>query len=407
MKRVVYYTEAAYFDLGLSFIRAMSRLVELHVLLQVRPRMWPEGQLDLPPVSLPAGIVAAEPVLADLPAGVRSSWQNVASFRLVVHNEAQTLHPANWMVSHKAVQLMNRLRPEVIHLEGLPGRLAWALPELRACPLVLTVHDPEPHSGRSNWKETLARRLALGRSDRFILHNHAQRDLFCSRYRVAPGRVDVLPLGAYYASREWSAGPTGDDGRTILFFGQISPYKGLDTLYQAAPLVAERVPGVRLIVAGKPVPGYQPPAVPALPNGGQVQTIERHIRNAEAARLFQEATVVVCPYNDATQSGVVLTAFAFGKPVVATRVGGLPEYVTDGETGLLVPPRAPELLAAGLADILQTLSAEPERRRFEDAILARCRGDLAWDNIAQQTVAVYERARASRRPIATTEGEER
>ncbi len=407
MMRVVYYTEAAYFDLSLSFMGAMSNLVELHVLLQVRPKLWPEGQVDLPPAQLPSGILPAEPALAAMPAGVRESWRNVASFGLVVHNEAATFHPTNWTVSHKAVQTMNRLKPDVVHLEGLPGRLAWALPELRGSPLVLTIHDPEPHSGRSNWKETLARWLALRRSDRFILHNHTQRDLFCNRYHVAPGKIDVLPLGAYHACREWSAGPAEDDGRTVLFFGQISPYKGLDTLYEAAPLLAERVPGLRLVVAGKPVRGYQKPAVPRLPNGGRVETIERHIRNTELARLFQEATVVVCPYNDATQSGVVLTAYAFGKPVVATRAGGLPEYVRDGETGLLVPPRAPEALAAGLAEVLSAMAAQPSRRQqYERAIRALCEGDLAWDSIARQTVRAYERAHAFRRQLATEGGQE-
>ncbi len=394
--RVVYYTESPFLDLSLSFVREMSRLVELHALLQVRPRAWPEGLLDLPPADLPAGVVPAEPALAGLPAGVCSAWHDAASLHLVVHNHPQVLHPANGWVSHQAVRFMRALAPQVIHLEGLPGRLAWALPELRGAPVVLSVHDPEPHSGHRNWKDSLARRLAFGRAGRFILHNRAQQADFAARNRVPAERIDAIPLGAYDAFRHWATRGVGDDGRTILFFGKISAYKGLETLYEAAPLVAERVPGVRLVVAGRPLAGYALPAPPALANGGRVEVLARSIGNAELARLFQEATIVVCPYTDATQSGVILTAYAFARPVVATRVGGLPEYVWEGETGVLVPPRAPAALADALAGLLVRLAAEPGlRERYARRIRERCAGELSWARIARETLEVYRRAAES------------
>jgi len=391
--RVAYYTEAPFLDLSLSFVREMARRVELHVLLQVRPRAWPEGQLDLPPAALPAGLVPGEPVLAGLPAGVCACWHDAASFHLVVHNQPQALHPANGWVSHQAAQFMRLLRPDVVHLEGLPGRLTWALPDLGGLPLVLTVHDPIPHSGAGGWKDALARRLALARARRIILHNRAQMAEFTARYRVDPARVDVIPLGAYDAFLHWADHPAGDDGRTLLFFGQISAYKGLETLYQAAPQVAERIPGLRVIVAGRPAAGYTMPVPPALARGGRIEVIGRHIGNAELARLFRQATVVVCPYTDATQSGVILTAYAFAKPVVATRVGGLPEYVWEGETGLLVPPRDPAALASALAGLLEGFTAEPGlRQHYAGHIRARCASDLAWEHIASETVRVYEQA---------------
>ncbi len=137
------------------------------------------------------------------------------------------------------------------------------------------------------------------------------------------------------------------EDRTLLFFGRLSAYKGLETLFQAAPLACKRLPGLRIIVAGNPVPGYRLPPAPDLPNGGELQIITGYIPNHTLAQLFQRAAVVVCPYTTATQSAVVLTAYAFGKPVIGTRVGGLPEYITDGETGVLVPPHSPECPRGG------------------------------------------------------------
>ena len=402
MMRVVYYTESPFMDVSLGFMRAMSRLAELHVVLQVRPRRWPEGQLDLPPTSLPAGIMPAQAILERLPPGLRPFWQDVASINLVVHNQPSMLHPVNAWVSHQAARFMRRLAPDVIHLEGMPGRLVWALPELRGWPLVLTFHDPEPHTGYRSRKDTLARWLAVRRADQFILHNRAQKDRFCVRYHVPPERVSCTPLGPYDCFRAWADSPATDDGRTILFFGQIYAYKGLDVLYRAAPMICERVPGAHFVVAGRPAANYAMPVPPALPNGGRIQVISRFIHNAELARLFQEATVVVCPYTDATQSGVVLTAYAFGKPVVATRVGGLPEYIADGQTGVLVPPGSPVALAEALADTLLRLAAQPTlREHFARQIQARRDGDLSWDAIAAETLATYQRATPRQHTLRT------
>ena len=95
--------------------------------------------------------------------------------------------------------------------------------------------------------------------------------------------------------------------------------------------------------------------------------------------------VIVCPYTDASQSGVVLTAYAFGKPVVATRVGGLPEYVEDGVTGLLVPPRNPQALAEALVRLLR----DPDTQRTLSQGI-RHNEALSWESIIKRTISVYE-----------------
>jgi glycosyltransferase involved in cell wall biosynthesis len=113
-----------------------------------------------------------------------------------------------------------------------------------------------------------------------------------------------------------------------------------------------------------------------------------YISNARLVQLLASALVVVCPYVDATQSGVVLTAFAFEKPVVATRVGGLPEYVQDGQTGLLIPPRDPVALAQALIQVLTTPVLENGLRNTI-AQLGRS-GRLDWARTAHDTLAVYK-----------------
>lgn len=387
--RVVYYTRPAYLDATLPFVRAVSHLVELHLVLELSPEAWQSSLFDLTPRELPSGIVPADPILKGcLPAGVRRYWGDAASFNLVVHNCSRSIHPRTWRVSRKAVQFIRGLKPDLLHLDDVSLRLSWALPELGELATVLSVHDPEPHSGEGGWRVGLARWLTFRRARHFILHNGFQRELFCQLYPMASGHVSVIPLGVYDVLREWIDSPVAADERTVLFFGRLSPYKGLEVLYQAAPLVAERVPNVRFVVAGRVIAGYHPPEPPPLQNGGVVDVVDTYISNSDLAQLFQRATVVVCPYTDATQSGVVLTAYTFGKSVVATAVGGIPEYVRHGETGMLVPPRDPERLSAALADML---TDAPFRKRMEHGVRRFAGDHLGWDMIVQQTAELYER----------------
>jgi len=189
----------------------------------------------------------------------------------------------------------------------------------------------------------------------------------------------------------WIDSPIQQEDRTVLFFGRLSRYKGLDVLYRAIPRVAEAIPNVYFIVAGQPSFGYRPPTPPAIPNGGRIEVLADHIGNARLAALFQLATIVVCPYRDATQSGVVLTSYAFGRPVVATRVGGLPEYVNDGETGLLVPPNDSKALAASLVKVLEDPALQTH---LKEGVAAVERSGLNWKRTAADTLRVYSRASA-------------
>jgi glycosyltransferase involved in cell wall biosynthesis len=131
--------------------------------------------------------------------------------------------------------------------------------------------------------------------------------------------------------------------------------------------------------------------VPSLPNGARVEVIPGYVPNRQLAELFQRSTLVACPYVDATQSGVVLTAYAFRKPVVASDTGGLPEYVHHGETGLLVPPGDPGALAGAVVKLLQGV---PSAASLAGRIAAGMRSD--WATAAQQTLEIY--AEGARHP---------
>jgi glycosyltransferase involved in cell wall biosynthesis len=195
-------------------------------------------------------------------------------------------------------------------------------------------------------------------------------------------------LGVYTFLREVSPDTVVDvvERPTVLLFGRITPYKGVEDLFDSAPLVARAVHGVRFIVAGKPVAGYHPPEAPALENGGRIDTLYGYVPGAQTGQLFRGAQVAVCPYTDASQSGVVLTAFAFGCPVVVTDVGGLPEYVQHGVTGLVVQRGNPEVLAEAL---IRCLSDPALRAKLRAGIRNAETSELAWRSTSARLSEIY------------------
>ena len=139
------------------------------------------------------------------------------------------------------------------------------------------------------------------------------------------------------------------DTHILLFFGFVRPYKGLEYLIQALPLIRKQV-NVHLLVVGEfwTVPEFYAHYAVEFGVSDALTIINRYVPNEDLRPYFDAAEVVVLPYVSATQSGVAQLAFGFGKPVITTRVGGLHEVVEDGVNGLVVPPQDEQALAAAV-----------------------------------------------------------
>jgi glycosyltransferase involved in cell wall biosynthesis len=173
----------------------------------------------------------------------------------------------------------------------------------------------------------------------------------------------------------------------FLFFGRIEAYKGLGYALQAAELLALRGLQFRLVVAGTgtELDRYRA-TIGQMP---WVELMDRHFLADEIPQIFRRASAVVLPYTDATQSGVAAMAFGFGRPVIASCVGGLPDVVANEYNGLLVPPKDVGALAEAMARVI--VSEELCNQLRVGAMECAC-SELSWDVIAGETSAVYEDA---------------
>ena len=156
-------------------------------------------------------------------------------------------------------------------------------------------------------------------------------------------------------------------------------------------MISERVPGVRIVIAGsgENISGY----IKMMAHPDRFEVLNEFIPADKTAELFRSATVVALLYVEATQSGVIPMAYHYGKPVVATDVGGLPSQIIDGETGFLVPPRNEKELADA---ILRLLEDGGLRQRMGTNARQVAETSLSATTVAAQTVPVYEEARRPR-----------
>jgi D-inositol-3-phosphate glycosyltransferase len=261
----------------------------------------------------------------------------------------------------------------------------------RGTRVVLVCDNLVPHEHRpfdsafSSWM--------LRNSDGYlVMSDSVERDL--DRLKPgAPRRRVAHPLYAQFDQRRYDRASArrkldiADREEVVLFFGYVRHYKGLDTLLSAWPAVAAQRPNARLLVAGEFYEDAAPYRELAARAGGEpgVRLLERYLPDDEVEAVFKAADVVVLPYRSATQSGVTAVAYALGVPVVTTQVGGLAETVTEGETGMIVPPEDPEALAAAIVRYF-AMNLGPGLR----AGVARLQSQQSWQALARDTEALID-----------------
>ena len=170
----------------------------------------------------------------------------------------------------------------------------------------------------------------------------------------------------------------------ILFFGRITPYKGIDYLLRAMKIVHSYFPDVKLVIAGKGNFSFDISEYLEL---DYIEIRNQFLDDKELVLLIQNSLFVVCPYTDATQSGVVMSAFAFDKPVVATDVGGLPEMVVNNRFGLIVPPNDYDLLASSMIKLLD--NSDLLHKLSDNIHKEYSNGEQSWDIISKGLIDFY------------------
>lgn len=285
----------------------------------------------------------------------------------------------------KVVRFIKKGQFDVVHTDSMLGMWNLILYKLFGKKMVLTVHDPFPHTGEITARKMFNYKMAMKMVCHFVLLNDKQKEQFCKSYHVRPEQVLINRLGVYDNISTFVRPQESVTSHNVLFFGRISPYKGIEYLCQAMLKVKEQVPDATLTIAGG---GKMYFDIAPYQKQDWVKVINRYVGMEELAGLLQHCALSVCPYTDATQSGVIMTSYSLCKPVVATNVGGLGEMVDDQKTGLLVPPKDVDALANA---IIALLNNEVKREEMANNIKTEYfTGDKAWSVIAKKYIEFYK-----------------
>jgi glycosyltransferase involved in cell wall biosynthesis len=289
-----------------------------------------------------------------------------------------------------------REHADVVHVQWAAVQYLdpFLLPRDR--PVVLTAHDVLPREPRLG--QAGAQRRLYHRADAVVVHSAHSRDRLVEETGVDPSTVHLIPHGAFThlaphlettppAALPAELAQAGRGGSpVVLFFGLIRPYKGLDVLLEAWDRVVRSgdAKGAELWIAG----------MPRMPMGalhraaqaaGAVRWVERFVSDAEAAALLARADLVVLPYREIEQSGVLYSALGLGRPLLLSAVGGFPEVAAQGAAAL-VPPGDPSALAQ---ELVRLLSDDAERDRLGLGAARVARDRYSWETVAAAHEELY------------------
>ena len=271
--------------------------------------------------------------------------------------------------------------------------------------IAFTAHNVNQGKRDANdsWLNRVSLKIQYGLCDHIFVHTNKMKDELCRYFAIAEKAVSVIPFPINNAlpDTELTSAEAKrrlglrNDEKAILFFGRIRPYKGIEYLLDAfRTLSAEKETNYRLIVAGEPIKGCE----------GYLQEIQRSVGNdfseeqviwrtqfipdADVEMYLKAADVLILPYKEIFQSGVLFLAYAFGLPVIATDVGSFREEIVESSTGFLCKPGDPADMAKAIetyfaSDLFRNLSVR--RREIKDYANAH----HSWHAVADVTCTAY------------------
>jgi glycosyltransferase involved in cell wall biosynthesis len=240
--------------------------------------------------------------------------------------------------------------------------------------------------------DTWRHRLALGGADGIVVPSAALQKEFCRAPWLDAKRVFVMPHEIDVAAAAATPPVAGlpPCACRVVFAGRLAPIKGTDVLLRAWRAVQPQAPEARLLLVGDSEGVDYRRMAEEL---GIADSVDFAGFQADAKPWIAAAGLLVLPSRSEGAGFVLLEAMALGLPCVGSRVGGIPEYIAEGETGRLVPPDEVEALAAALMELIH----DPDRRRqMGEAARRRVRERFSAGQGAIQLIGIFERLRAER-----------
>lgn len=299
------------------------------------------------------------------------------------------------------IEIIKRNNYKIVHIQGmyfLPMNFITAkLVQALGCKIVFTPHNTFQRYNKTSLEWFYL--WLLTHSSEIIVHSQFDKERLIQHYHIEGKKIEIIPHGNYgffKVSKDTLSQKTNEHKkRNILFFGYIRPDKGLDYLIEGFGQFLKKLPSQDrtqyvLKIVGRPEGSFQKYAslIEKYRLENHVEQVLEYIPFEEVEHYFEETDLLVLPYLEISQSGVLQLAMSFGKPLIVSNVGGLPEIITDGVNGFVVPPKNAEELAKKL---LIAFKDEALLQEMGKKNLVLSQTTFSWGNISKITINLYKK----------------
>lgn len=374
--KILYLTVPSFFDLEISLIRELKKLVDIKAMMIVSPESMHssafsidkmDGRCDIIPASEYGGMEKYKDMINLEDWYIANNPDNSLMHGIKLATKIHKFYKSNgFSILHSTTDCKTAIM-------FMP--YAWKISNT-----LYTTHDPIPHKKPSFFRDIVHHRMMYRAMKNLLFLSDALLEPFCKKYSISKNNIYFSRLSVYDFLRIYKES-SNSYGKYILFFGKIMPYKGVDLLIDAFKKSETKKNGFKLLIAGKGIIEHD------ISNLDEDYIIlNRYIDNNELASLIRHCSFVVLPYLSATQSGCVMSAFAFNKPIVATNVGDLPKEIIDGESGMICIPNDIEDLKSKIDKMSST-----NLLKFESKIEQKYSSGspYSWESAALSIVNAY------------------
>jgi glycosyltransferase involved in cell wall biosynthesis len=341
-KKILYVLQSYYLDASIEHVLLLSQNVQLDVLIELAPESYHSTLIEFNNSNNFEGVVTFDKLRSYINIdSIFHYFKYCNSINFLVYKNNRSLSIQSYLTSRKAIQLFRK--NDYIHFDDLSIRSFFYLPYILRKKIIINIHDPVPHTGEYQLKKQLIKKLYFFLNPRIQLFSENSRTLFIAHYghSLRTHATRLLPYLCYinFPSTDISQILIDDlikDKKIVLFFGRVAHYKGVSVFIKAIKHLLDDLDKNKIffLMIGKPVHSFS-----FSESEDNLMThfkrnflyINKYMSVTELSEFIRKSDLVVCPYTEATQSGVIMTSYALSKPVIATNVGAFPEYVLSEE----------------------------------------------------------------------------
>ncbi len=297
------------------------------------------------------------------------------------HLASFVIKTLSWWRYRTIAKVINDFAPDIIYSPFFHFWDKFIFKRVSCRRIVKTYHDIQMHAGENHPFRELLFRPFFYKTEKCIILSEVFKPTMVTQYGYKEQDVVVIPHASFNQyCRNYTLDL--DTKYHLLCFGRIVQYKGLGVMLEAMKLVIQQRPEIKLLIVGDG--NFAPYKEKLSLVAENVETHIRWIKDTEVEHFFSQVDMAVLPYTEASQSGVIPLANSFGKPTIASNLGGLPEQIIENQTGIIVPPNDAKVLANV---ILDTYNDEAKLKEMKKAAY-----DYAGKNSWERSAEIFLRA---------------